>query len=462
MTRPINTGRPRAAAAAVLIMVLVLWAGNAFPAEKTGDAKEPGLTRRLSLGAGLRMVTRQNRLIKIAERQEDVQKAQARIAFAPMLPSVNGSAGQTFLASQPKALFGGFTVPESDKDFYSYSLSISQTIYDFEGNASRYGASRAALAASRYDTERTKNLVALRFAIAYFDLLESDKMVQVAREEAGRLQAHLADAQSLYEQGVITKNDLLQAEVRISDAERKLVDAKNTRDIAASRVNSLLARPLDTGFEPVDVPESEIFYTGAPGEGKLPSLRLAWATAEKKRPELAIIDEDLKSVGLEKKAVESEYYPRFFAQGAYDYTKNRYLTPNGNFSLLLGMGINLYGGGITRAEVARTEAEKEKLLEQRDRVTDDIKLEVQTYALDLEDALKRMDVTKHAVKQARENLRINKVRYEQGVGTATDVIDALTLLTVAETNRYSALYDFRKAEAGFLYAQGYDLAEVYR
>ncbi|MDA8387708.1 MAG: TolC family protein, partial [Nitrospiraceae bacterium] len=355
-----------------------------------------------------------------------------------------------------------FVAPTSDKDFYSYSLSISQTIYDFEGNASRYGASRALLAASGYDTMRIRNLVALRFALAYFNLLESDKMVQVAMDEEARLETHLQDAQNLYEQGVITKNDLLQAEVRISDARRRLADARNARDIAASRVNSLLARPLDTEFQPVDVPGNEVFYPGAPGEGTAPDLRQAWMNAEKNRPELAVIAETLKSVGLEKKAAESEYYPKFFARGGYEYTKNSFETPNGNFSLIIGMGINLYGGGITRAEVARTGGEKSRLLEQRDNVKDDIRLEVKTYALDIEDALKRMDVTKDAVKQARENLRINRIRYEQGVGTATDVIDALTLLTVAETNRYSALYDFRKAEAGFLYSQGYDLAEVYR
>ena len=455
----------------IAILIVLLCAANGFAQEKPGAPKltpREGMSQSkglpvLSLQQGLRMVINQNRLVKIAERQQQVRAAQTRIALAPMLPEVNGSAGQTFLDHQPKAMFNQFIVPESDKDYYSYSLSVSQTIFDFEGNASRYGASKALLAASKYGTLQTKNLVALRFAIAYFNLLESDKMVHVAKEEVARLKTHLADAQNLYTQGVITKNDLLQAEVRISDARRKLVDARNTRAIASSRVNSLLARPLTTKFEPVDVPASVVFYnTAGQGKNKKPNLTQAWATAQKKRPELAVIAEDLKSLGLEKKAAKSEYFPRFFAQGGYDYTKNRYLTPNGNFSLLFGMNINLYGGGITKAEIEQDEARKSRLLEQKDRVTDDIRLEVQTYALDLEDALKRIEVTKDAVKQAKENLRINKIRYEQGVGTATDVIDALTLLTVAETNRYSALYDFRKAEAGFLYAQGYDLAEVYR
>ncbi|HXX54075.1 MAG TPA: TolC family protein, partial [Thermodesulfovibrionales bacterium] len=69
---------------------------------------------------------------------------------------------------------------------------------------------------------------------------------------------------------------------------------------------------------------------------------------------------------------------------------------------------------------------------------------------------------KDAVGQAEENLRINKVRYEEGVGTATEVLDAVTLLTTAETNQYRALYDFRRAEASIYYSMGKDLLEVYQ
>jgi hypothetical protein len=48
------------------------------------------------------------------------------------------------------------------------------------------------------------------------------------------------------------------------------------------------------------------------------------------------------------------------------------------------------------------------------------------------------------------------------VGTATEVLDAVTLLTIAETNFYKATYDFKRAEAGFLYSISKDLLEVYQ
>ncbi|MDA8388690.1 MAG: hypothetical protein M0Z58_08540, partial [Nitrospiraceae bacterium] len=82
--RGLMKAAPRMEAAVLIVFaVTILWAGSAFPAEGPGVPK-------LSLEAGLKMVTMQNRLIKIAQREEDVQKAQTRIARAPMLPSVDG------------------------------------------------------------------------------------------------------------------------------------------------------------------------------------------------------------------------------------------------------------------------------------------------------------------------------------------------------------------------------------
>jgi len=141
---------------------------------------------------------------------------------------------------------------------------------------------------------------------------------------------------------------------------------------------------------------------------------------------------------------------------------NRYLLHEANASLVLGMSLNLFSGGSTRAELIKTEYRRRQLLEQRARMEDEVRLEVEKNLLDLSNARERMNVAKDAVGQAEENLRINRVRYEEGVGTATEVLDAVTLLTTAETNHYRALYDFRRAEASAFYSMGKDLVDVYK
>jgi outer membrane protein TolC len=126
------------------------------------------------------------------------------------------------------------------------------------------------------------------------------------------------------------------------------------------------------------------------------------------------------------------------------------------------MTLNLFSGGSTKAELLKVDYQRTQLQEQRARLADEIRLEVERNILDLRNAVERIRVTKDAAGQAEENLRINRVRYEEGVGTATEVLDAVTLLTVAETNYYRSLYDLRRAESAVLYSIGKDLLEVYK
>jgi outer membrane protein len=409
----------------------------------------------LTLSEGLGLVTKDSRLVKISKREESVSEADTLLARSKMLPTIDASLSQTFLAYQPDAIFGPQTVPMSEKDFLSYSLSIQQTLYDFKKNSSSYEASKLILETKKFDTNRIKNLVSLDFAVMYFDLLESEKMILVAEKEVERLESHLRDAKNLYDEGVITKNDLFQAEVRLSDARQRLVAVKNLRAINASRLNSAIARPLKTDVQVVDVKET-------PSDALNLDVEKAWGLAESQRPEIQIVDATLKSLDMEEVAKRAEYYPRFFLQGGYDFTENRYQVHEGNWSLTAGMSLNLFSGGSTKAKVLKIKQQRLKLIEQINRLIDEIKLEVEKYILDLKTARERITVTKDAIGQAEENLRINRVRYEEGVGTATEVLDAVTLLTIAETNFYKSLYDFKRAEAGLIYSIGKDLSEAYK
>lgn len=409
----------------------------------------------LTLSDGLSLAIENNRSIKISGYEELISEADTLIAKSPMLPRVNASLSQTFLSDQPGAIFGSQTVNTAEKDFLSYSLSVQQTLYDFRKNAARYEASRTLLNSRRLDTARIHNLVALDFVTGYFDLLETEKMVLVTQKEVEMLESHYRNAETLYEEGVITKNELLQAQVKISDAKQRLLTAGNMRARTVSRLNNVIARPLKTDIQTVDVhgPSNEI--TAVELEG-------AWQTAEKLRPEIGIVDETVNTLELEKTARRSEYFPEIFAKGGYDYTENEFQLHEGNWSLVLGMQINLFNGRGTSAEILKIGHKRERLIEQKNKLIDEIRLEVERYVLDAKTARNKIVVTENAVEQAEENLRINRIRYEEGVGTATDVLDAVTLLTTAETNYYRAVYDLRKAEAGVIYATGQDLSEVYK
>lgn len=409
----------------------------------------------LTLGEGLKIVTEKGRLVRIAAQDEEIAKDNALLARAALLPRVNASLNQTFLAHQPQAIFGNTTVPLSQQNFLAYSINVQQTLYDFKRTASRYSAGRILVDTRRLDTQKIRNLAALEFTLAYYDLLEAEQLAALAAIEVERLQLHLKDAKNLYTEGVITKNDLLQTEVRLSDAGQRLISAKNFRAINASRINGALLRPLNVAVAAADVKRLN------PGFPET-SLEKAWEIGLKERPEIKITEETFKVLGLEEQAKKAEFYPELFVRGGYDYTENRYQVYEGNWAMILGVGVNLFSGGSTKAEIAKIEHQRSKLREEKEKLVDDIKLEVQRNLLDAESARQKIAVVKDAMQQAEENLRINKTRYQEGVGTATEVLDAVTLLTIAATNNCRAVYDLGRAEAAMIYSQGQNLAEAYK
>jgi len=429
-----------------ITLVLAVLVFRGFMPELLGAEK-------LTLAEGLRIVTEESRIVKLSRQDELISEADTRAARSGLLPHIYGSYTRNYNEKQQGAVMGSQSVYTQQKDFYAYSLIVRQILWDFGGVSSTYKASKKILEARQYDYKRTKNFAALLFTTGYLDLLESEKMVTVGEKEVERLETHLKTARSLYDEGVITRNDLLQAEVRLSDARQKLLTAANTRKINVSRLNNMLVRPLASTIETEE----------AAGSAWEPiDLDRAFDLAGKERYEVRIVDATLEAVDFEATAKKAEYYPRFFVEGGYDYAENKYALYDGSWTVIGGMTINFLSGGSTKAGIDKIRHRKNKLITERKKLIDDIRLEVERYHLDLANACEKVKVTKDATFQAEENLRINTIKYREGEGTATDVIDAITLLTMAETNYHRSRYDLLRAEAGLMHAMGQDLLEVYR
>jgi outer membrane protein TolC len=409
----------------------------------------------ITLPEGLRRVTADSRDVKVSIQDELIADADSRIVRSRLLPTVTASAGYTSLANMPTAIFGALQAPTSDRNYSSFSVNVEQILFDFQANLSRYEASRMQFEAKHFGTVSVRNAVGLGFIVSFYDVLEADQLVEVAKREIEQLESHLKDAQALFAVGLNTKNDLLQAQVRLSDARQRLLATKNLRAIRASRLNNLLLRPLSAPVTVQDESRERI----AP---ETLSLEKSWDKALEKRPEIQIVDKTLASIDLEVASKKAEFLPKLFAGGSYAYQQNSYQLYQDNWALVVGVNVSLFEGGRTLADVQKSEQRKVQLLEQRNKLVDEVKLQVQQAMLNLQDAYERIQVARGAVEQAQENLRINRTRYEVSVGTATEVLDAVTLLTVSETNHIRSIYDYRKAEAATYYATGEDLLAVYR
>jgi len=96
---------------------------------------------------------------------------------------------------------------------------------------------------------------------------------------------------------------------------------------------------------------------------------------------------------------------------------------------------------ITGDKASASERQTVALQEQHNDLVTNITLQVRQYWLDAQETSKRIRVTQKAIAQAEENLKVNRDRYEDGLSTNTEVLDAETLRTCSQNNHTNAIYD---------------------
>jgi outer membrane protein TolC len=407
----------------------------------------------LTLGEGLMEIAEKAREVRVSQIRTMIAGHEADAAKSRLLPSVDLHAEQTWLRYRPEAFFGIQSVPVSERDFMSYGVSFRQTLFNFGGLHSQWkSAEQMKLMQEENETE-TRNRIALEFINAYFDVLEAEKLLSVAEKEVERLRSHHSDTLEMFNEGLVTKNDLLQSDVALASAGQHAIDARNRLDVARSRLNILLLRDIDV---PVDLAEVEMH----PSRGII--LEDAMTAAIKNRGLIHMIDRKIRAKELELRSLRAAYLPAIYLGGGYEYEENEFMLHEGNWSVTAGLQWNIFSGGIKKSRLQKAREELSILKLKRGDMVDRIRLAIKRAYFNMKSAEEKVNIARKSIDQAEENLRLYELKYAEGLGTSTDVIDAVMLLTKAETGFMRAGYDYGRAEAAFMYAAGMDLIEVYR
>ncbi len=406
----------------------------------------------LTLQEGLSVITSQGYEMRIARAREAAAAKGQDLALAHLRPQVNAYADHTWLHYQPEAIFGAGTSPLSDNNFLRYGVTVKQLISDFGRTGSGIEAARAGARAQAEETGRTRNTVALEFVTAYVSLLEAEKALNLADLEVQRFESYVSDTRALHAAGEVTLNDVLTAEVALADAALRRITIQDELNLAVSRLNYLMLRPLDS-------PTAVVNFTFQ--LDPVPNLEVVSTRAIANRPELKILSERITAKEAQLSSQESEKFPTLFVSGGYAYEENPYRVHEDNWSAMVGLTWELYTGGARTAGRKQIMDELAALAAQWEQAQERVNLEVRDSHRLLTGAVERTSVAQKAVIQAKESLRLQRSRYTEGEATATEVTDAVTSLARAENNQWTAVYGRLRAEARLLYATGDDLVAVY-
>jgi len=402
----------------------------------------------LSLQECLQKAHDNNPILKSAAWDSRIAEENSRIARVSLYPRVDANAGYTLQRDPQAVKMGGGTAETQEANFAVAGVAANYTLYDFGRRDARISRANSYTEAALQGFLFDSGDVTLQVIEAYFRVLEADRLIQAATEEVAQITEHRRVAQVMYEEGTVTRNDVLQAEVRLASARQKLLAVTNRRENSWLLLNFLTGS--DPGFRG-ELDDSTNMNSSV-DSGSDTADSTADSTAN--RHDIKAQQQILAAREFEVAENRDNYVPEIYTRIAMDYVQNDKVREQTIYSATVGIRVNLFDGSAS--EAARSKAVKQRSKQQDAlRLTEQrAQLEITSARNDANMAKEQIAVAEAAIRQSEENLRINKERYKERVGIASEVLDAQTLVTQTKTDYYRALYDYRTATARLQNALG--------
>lgn len=397
-----------------------------------------------------------NPSVKIAESQRKEAKADYSAAKSArgISISLNHDSGRGGYADNRRYVITdnmGRQIPRYDKSIgNSHSNSITASLPLFTGGElqGQIGQAKANYRSMLSAEEQAYNEMKETATTGYFNMLNAGNMKALRQESVDRLQAHLDNVIAQYNVGIVARADVLRSEVELANAKQDYITASNEYDVAEATLNNIIGTPLNTTLKLKD----SLQYVPYDND-----MAYCLAYSEQHRPELKQAEYGVDAAEAALVVARSGHMPKIYANASDNWGGNGSNWPGDddeNWSVGVTASINVFDSGVTWSKIHAAQEALVQAKESQRQIKDAVELEVRTDYLSMREAEKRITTAQVAVASAEEDYHIAVVRYQAGVGTNIDVMDAQEALTQAKTNYYQALYNYNTSKAALNTSMG--------
>jgi outer membrane protein len=435
---------------------VALWFVPPTHAQRTVDSSP------ITLQHAVTIALAKNPLHKAALADTKQSSADVREARSVLMPRVTFSETAT-RGNDPVYVFGSrlrqqrFTADDFSLNklntplpFGNFSTRFGGTWSLFDSFASWRGVNRAKQMndAAGYQLERTDQEIVFRVVDAYYGVLLATKQLELAEQALKTAQSILDRSQSRFDSGLVVESDLLTAKVRMAARRQELIRARNNLDLAEAELNTALGVSMDSSFQPTDTLKELM--------PAVPLLQDVEKLALMNRPDLKRIQSEQAAQRESVAIAKSSFGPRVNAFAGWEMDNPTFVAGGGGNNWLGGleMQIDLFQGGAKRAALAHERARQEKVTAMQQIASDGVRLEVRRAYYNLDSARQEVEVTRAAIAQAQDSLRINQDRYDSGLTTVTDLLGAEEAALHSQTDYWEAVYRFHTSYASLELASG--------
>lgn len=402
--------------------------------------------KKLTLQEAIQLGIENSKNLKLSQNKIEEAMAKLEVTKDNALPTAKASVlyNHAEIPANQLVLDGGSPIFLPKRaDAFVGTASVQQLVYG--GGKMRYARESTKLLAdvARLDADKNQEEVTYAVIDTYYSLYKVAQSKKVVAQNLASIASQLKQSQRFFEQGIVTKNDVLRFQLQQANITLTDLDIESNRKIINYNLDILLGLPEDTQIDITDP---------STGQKDAAPLNAYIDQALAYRQELRALDLQNKVAEIDIKSVKANATPTF-GIGADVY----YINPNGSLlpkshDYILPMTAsatlswNIGTLWTNKHKVTEARVQQKSIVIQKDIQSDNVKTEInrnyQTYQV----AKDKIKVLETSIDQATENDRLLESKYKNNVASAIDRIDAETLLYQAKIN-----LELAKADAGLAY-----------
>lgn len=421
--------------------------------------------------------------IDIKQMGIDVERAELakNIALGSFLPSVNANASHSWTVGLNQNITTGLLENQTTQ-FTSAGIDVGIDVFKGLQNQNQLSKARLAEIASKYQSQKLKEDVALNVINAYLQIIFNKEQVKNSKVQLDYQEKQENRTQELVDAGIVPAGDLLYVQATVAQTRQELIVAENA--VLISRL--ALAQMLQIrAYETFDIADE--VYEVALTDVLLNSASEIVEKAKQTQVDIQLAETNVHIAEKEVQIAKGAYLPQlrafysFATRAAYmdrisgmqinpdqptqtigvvEGTNQNVLQPNmqpiisgpesmwNQFdankgqSFGLGVSIPIFNGLNTRnnvkmARLALNQKQNEKDLAE-------LKLEQTVYTAysDTQSALQTYEAAQVTLEARKRSLEYAKERYEVGLMNVFDYNQNQTLFSAAQSDLLKAKYDY--------------------
>lgn len=323
--------------------------------------------------------------------------------------------------------------------------SVSMPLFSGGKLKNSVAAGENRLKAATFSAASDKETIAIQTIKDYVNLYKAQRTVELVEENLKSAEQRVQDFSAMEKNGLLARNDLLKSELRKSNVELTLAQAKKNVSILNYQLITYLKLPQDTKIE-----INEANFDLMPALEEIdPAIS---------RPDLEALNYQKMAAEKNIKVAQGDFYPSLALTGGYiALDLQNALTVTNALNVGVAVSYDLADIFKNKSKVRTAKSRAEEVKYNYEKASDQVRLQVKNAQEEFELAQKNFKVYSQSDEQATENYRIVKDKYDNGLQDTNDLLEADVQrlqtkinLANAKANITQRFYELQKAEGNLV------------